>query len=103
MPDHACSSKEAGIGLLLPGICQRQLKSPTGEVVKETGVSVNPGKTEQIMFTNRRKLHDPPRHLFSGNFRLKSCAKYLGGSLDLKLNWGPHLVAAQKATLWKTK
>lgn len=55
-------------------------------------LSVNPSKTELIMFTNKRVLgpHILPK-LFNSELTLKEEVKYLGVVLDSKLLWNKHL------------
>ncbi|RVE46656.1 hypothetical protein evm_008668 [Chilo suppressalis] len=56
------------------------------------GLKVNPVKTELVMFTNKRALGDYrlPK-LFNTTLRLSNEVKYLGITLDSKLNWGSHI------------
>ncbi|RVE41603.1 hypothetical protein evm_013751 [Chilo suppressalis] len=56
------------------------------------GLKVNPVKTELVMFTNKRSLGDYrlPK-LFNTTLRLSNEVKYLGITLDSKLNWGSHI------------
>lgn len=58
----------------------------------ENELTVNPKKTEQVMFTNKRLLgnYDPPK-LFNTELQFNSEVKYLGVTLDSKLNWSSHL------------
>lgn len=55
-------------------------------------LSVNPQKTELVMFTNRRTLgpHKLPK-LFATELTLREEVKYLGVILDSKLLWNKHL------------
>ncbi|KAL0810531.1 hypothetical protein ABMA28_010652 [Loxostege sticticalis] len=58
----------------------------------EHQLSVNPKKTELILFTNKRKLPklQLPK-LFNTELTLSTQVKYLGITLDSKLNWGIHI------------
>ena len=59
---------------------------------KKYGLSVNPSKTELIMFTNRRALGDFKLPTLRGTtLQLVTEVKYLGVILDSKLNWNRHL------------
>lgn len=55
-------------------------------------LSVNPRKTEMVMFTNKRNLgnYRLPR-LFNTELQLSAEVKYLGVILDSRLNWSSHL------------
>lgn len=59
---------------------------------KEYGLTVNPSKTELVMFTNKRNLgtYSLPT-LFGTQLTLSDDVKYLGITLDSKLNWAKHL------------
>ncbi|XP_075974068.1 uncharacterized protein LOC142975223 [Anticarsia gemmatalis] len=61
---------------------------------EEHQLSVNPKKTELILFTNKRKLPDLelPK-LFNTKLTLSTQVKYLGMVLDNKLNWASHIEA----------
>lgn len=58
----------------------------------ENGLSVNPTKTELVLFTNKRNLgmYQLPS-LFGTQLSLSDEVKYLGITLDSKLNWAKHL------------
>ncbi|CAH2108833.1 unnamed protein product [Euphydryas editha] len=60
----------------------------------DNGLSVNPAKTELVMFTNNRIFgnYKLPK-LFNTELQLANEVKYLGVILDSKLNWGAHLDA----------
>lgn len=60
----------------------------------ENGLSVNPAKTELVMFTNNRVFgyYKLPK-LFNTELQLACEVKYLGVILDSKLNWGAHMEA----------
>ncbi|XP_052744507.1 putative 115 kDa protein in type-1 retrotransposable element R1DM [Bicyclus anynana] len=55
-------------------------------------LSVNPKKTELILFTNKRKpdLNRLPK-LFNTTLNLSTEVKYLGVIMDQKLNWKKHI------------
>ena len=58
----------------------------------ETGLKVNPDKTELVMFKRRHKLPPfTPPSLAGKRLEAKNSAKYLGVILDSKLNWNEHL------------
>ncbi|RVE51293.1 hypothetical protein evm_004097 [Chilo suppressalis] len=56
------------------------------------GLKVCPGKTELVLFTNKRNLgsYRMPA-LFSKTLCFSKEVKYLGINLDAKLNWGTHI------------
>ena len=60
----------------------------------ESGLSVNPEKTELVVFTRKYKTARVTGPVFSGK-RLQTAqsVKYLGFILDRKLNWAEHLEA----------
>ena len=59
---------------------------------QDTGLTVNPQKTEMVLFTNRRKLDDfTAPMLFGRTLELKDQVKYLGVILDKQLRWKQHL------------
>jgi hypothetical protein len=60
-------------------------------VVKE-GLNISPHKTTIVSFTNRRKVRDsrPLTHL-GKELKMLGEVKYLGVTLDSKLNWNQHL------------
>ena len=66
---------------------------------KEVGLSVNPDKTELVVFTRRRKLpgfFEP--HFFVVTLSLSRSVKYLGAIVDTRLTWRKHVdVNARKA------
>lgn len=58
---------------------------------RRNGLSVNPDKTECVLFTRRRKLEGFRAPLFYGRpLVLSQQVKYLGIVLDSKLNWSAH-------------
>ena len=70
----------------------------------DNGLSVNPTKTELVLFTKKRNVQDfyEPK-LYGNNIQLKNQAKYLGVILDSKLSWKNHVeLKVNKAckTLW---
>jgi ribonuclease HI len=56
-------------------------------------LSVNPSKVGAMLFTRRRNCQVKPLRLFGENISLVSEFKFLGLTLDCKLNWGRHLEA----------
>jgi hypothetical protein len=66
---------------------------------KEVGLSVNPDKTEFVVFTRRRKLPGVFEPQFFGVTLSRSgSVKYLGVILDSRLNWREHVdVKVRKA------
>lgn len=70
-------------------------------------LSVNPKKTEVVLFTHKRKLPEMQLPtLFGTKLSLSPQVKYLGITLDSKLNWGSQLNAiTRKACIafWQCK
>ena len=70
-------------------------------------LSVNPTKTELIMFTNRRNLEDNRlTTLLGSELQLTNETKYLGVTLDSKLNWSRHLdhkISKASITFWQCR
>ena len=59
---------------------------------REHGLSVNPKKTEMVLFTRKRKLDGfKPIHVFGEELNRSNEVKYLGVILDSKLTWQAHL------------
>ncbi|XP_063634981.1 uncharacterized protein LOC134805639 [Cydia splendana] len=59
---------------------------------RDFDLSVNPTKTEMVMFTNKRALGNFTRPtLFQTELQLTDEVKYLGLTLDSKLNWNNHI------------
>ena len=62
------------------------------EWCKGHGLSVNPKKTEMVLFTRRRKLDGfKPIRVFGEELNRSTEVKYLGVILDSKLTWQAHL------------
>lgn len=55
------------------------------------GLSVNPGKTALVTFTNRRKLGLNAIKFYGTNLKVEGQVKYLGVMLDQRLSFAPHL------------
>ena len=73
----------------------------------DKGLTVNPSKTELVLFTNKRnkKLPTNPT-LFNKELSLSTSAKYLGIILDSKLNWNKHVTERIKKAnniLWQCR
>ncbi|CAK1594967.1 unnamed protein product [Parnassius mnemosyne] len=74
---------------------------------REHDLTVNPNKTVLVMFTQKRKLnnyHLPS--LFSTKLQLSSEVKYLGLTLDSKLNWNKHIenkINKASITFWQCR
>ena len=72
---------------------------------EETGLSVNPSKTEMILFAKRRNLEDfREPTLYGRPLTRLTRVKYLGITLDDKLSWKPHVdlvVNKAIATFWQ--
>ncbi|CAH2217843.1 jg22999, partial [Pararge aegeria aegeria] len=68
---------------------------------KENDLSVNPKKTELVLFTNKRKPDIPKLPtLFNTSLTLSNEVKYLGVTLDSKLSWKRHIEdKTNKATI----
>ncbi|CAL1681165.1 unnamed protein product [Lasius platythorax] len=73
----------------------------------ETGLSVNPDKTELVVFTGKRKLEGWSNPIFYGKeLKPTGSVKHLGVILDAKLSWGKQLDFACSracALLWASK
>ncbi|XP_046145656.1 uncharacterized protein LOC123988941 [Osmia bicornis bicornis] len=54
-------------------------------------LSVNPSKTELVLFTRRRRFYFKAPHLFGTQLQLTDEVKYLGVILDKKLTWKNHV------------
>lgn len=58
----------------------------------EVGLTENPNKSEIVIFTKNRELvsfHEPT--LFGAKISRKQSAKYLGITMDSRLNWSEHI------------
>ncbi|XP_039758880.1 uncharacterized protein LOC120632909 [Pararge aegeria] len=68
---------------------------------KENDLSVNPKKTQLVLFTNKRKPDIPKLPtLFNTSLTLSNEVKYLGVTLDSKLSWKRHIEdKTNKATI----
>jgi ribonuclease HI len=65
---------------------------------KSVSLSVNPSKVAAMLFTKRRNVSVKPLRLFNKDISLVNEFKYLGLTLDCKLNWRRHLeLRIQKA------
>lgn len=87
------------LAILVPGKVTGTICNLTQQALRiverwcgEYDLSVNPTKTELVMFTQKRALgpYRLPR-LFNTELQLSSEVKYLGVILDSKLNWSNHL------------
>lgn len=85
--------------IMVRGFCQSTLScllqnalSVVGKWCKDNNLNVNADKTVVIPFTNKRKLDKlaPPR-LNGKEITFSSEVKYLGVTLDQRLNWTTHL------------
>jgi hypothetical protein len=64
--------------------------------VKE-GVSISPYKTTIVPFTNRKRVEDlGPLTLYGNELKILGDVKYLGLTLDSKLNWNQYLQKIEK-------
>ncbi|CAK1600286.1 unnamed protein product [Parnassius mnemosyne] len=74
---------------------------------REHDLTVNPNKTVLVMFTQKRKLNNyHPPSLFSTKLQLSSEVKYLGLTLDSKLNWNKHIenkINKASITFWQCR
>ena len=89
------------IGRILGTLCdiaQRTLKG-VEKWCRERRLSVNPGKTEMVLFTKRYKIEGmKPIIFYNQELACSKQVKYLGVILDSKLNWKAHVDAkCQKA------
>ena len=85
------------------GLLQKTLDR-TSHWCFETGLSVNPEKTNLVLFTKKRKREGFSfPSLLGKRLELSLSVKYLGVILDSKLNWGEHMDKKLKkacASLW---
>lgn len=67
---------------------------------KEKGLTVSAGKTGLMLFTRKRRVDGfhPPK-LFGSPVHSSSTVKYLGVTLDPKLNWNNHVTSKIQKTL----
>lgn len=62
------------------------------EWCREQGLTVNAGKSDNILFTRKRVgLRREPLRLFGAEINMSMKVKYLGVTLDSKLNWNEHV------------
>jgi ribonuclease HI len=78
----------------LPRLCtsmQRGLKV-VERWCRQNNMSVNPSKTEMVLFTRKRKMDGfrAPR-IFGEELKLSDSVKYLGITIDKKLTWKPNV------------
>lgn len=68
----------------------------------EKGLKVNPAKTDLVLFSRRRTGSDLVERirLFNVEVELSPQVKYLGDTLDSKLNWIAH-VKDKRRKLWR--
>jgi retron-type reverse transcriptase len=72
-------------------IMQKALNVVAKWAVKE-GLNISPHKTAIVPFTNRRKIEGlGPLKLHGKELKMLDEVKYLGVTLDSKLNWNQHL------------
>ncbi|KAJ8950921.1 hypothetical protein NQ318_008359 [Aromia moschata] len=77
------------------------LSSQAEQVVErwclDEGLRVNPEKADLVTFTRKRKLGPLPEITLAGKvIPYKSSSKYLGVTIDSKLNWNEHIVIAPR-------
>lgn len=73
---------------------------------KLEGLGINPHKTHIIPFTKRRKIKIDGLHMERTPMTLSSEVKYLGVTIDRKLNWNSHLnqiIGKATNALWISK
>jgi len=64
---------------------------------KEHSLSINPHKSEMVLFTRKRSLSGlKPLEIFKGKLNFSEEVKYLGITLDRKLTWNSHLQGRAK-------
>ena len=60
------------------------------EWAKNSGLNINPKKTELVLFTRRKINFDTPK-LQQNKLKLSDSAKFLGVMFTPTLNWKPHI------------
>ena len=76
----------------------------TLEWCKREGLNINPSKTTIIPFTRRRKYNISSLRLGNTVLQISTKVKYLGITLDQKLNWNAHIeqvLNKAKSALWE--
>jgi hypothetical protein len=72
-------------------IMQNALNVVVKWAVKE-GLNISPHKTATVPFTNRKKIEGlGPLKLHGKDLKMLDSVKYLGLTLDSRLNWNKHL------------
>ena len=90
------------IGAFLSTLCEIMLRVLRGieKWCDERQLSVNPSKTELILFTRKLKIEGFQSITFYGKtLALSNQVKYLGVLLDSKLSWKNHVEAKCKRAL----
>ena len=91
------------VGIFLATMCEiaQRILREIESWCNERDLSVNPLKTEMVLFTRRRKIDNLlPIYFYGKEIQLNSKVKYLGVWLDSKLNWKVHIDSkCQKALL----
>lgn len=73
---------------------------------RNTGLAVNPGKSNFMVISNSNKVYNPRIKMYGQEVPRTKEFKYLGVIIDSKLNWKPHIdyaISKGKRTLWAAR
>ncbi|XP_011313404.1 uncharacterized protein [Fopius arisanus] len=64
------------------------------------GLKVNPGKTEMVLYTDKRKLVVKPPSIYNTVLSFSEDLKYLGLWIDRRLSWKKHINMQTSKVIW---